>query len=73
MKFKTTKKAMRENYTKIIKIGYGDAQYLLKFENEIAYSNCGQAGRARFLFGLQWICHIAHPNINNFNSYVNQV
>jgi hypothetical protein len=38
MKFKTTKKAMRENYNKIIGIGYCNAQYLLKYENEIAYS-----------------------------------
>jgi hypothetical protein len=38
MKFKTTKKAMKENYDKIIKIGYCNAQYLLQYEKEIAYS-----------------------------------
>lgn len=38
IKYKTTKKAMKESYKTIIKIGYCDAQYLLKFENIIAYS-----------------------------------
>ena len=38
MKFKTTKKAMRENYSKIIGIGYCNAQHLLNFEEPIAYS-----------------------------------
>ena len=38
MKFKTTKKNIRDNYNRIIKIGYCNAQYLLKYENEIAYS-----------------------------------
>ena len=38
MKFKTTKKAMRENYNTILKIGYGNIQNLLQYENAIAYS-----------------------------------
>jgi hypothetical protein len=38
MKFKTTKKNMRQNYHTIITIGYCDAQYLLQYENPIAYS-----------------------------------
>jgi hypothetical protein len=38
LKFKATKKQMRDNYNTIISIGYCDAQYLLHFENEIAYS-----------------------------------
>jgi hypothetical protein len=38
MKFKTTKKAMKESYNTIIGIGYCNAQYLLQYENEIAYS-----------------------------------
>ena len=37
-KIKTTKKSMKESYNKIIKVGYCNAQYLLQFENEIAYS-----------------------------------
>jgi hypothetical protein len=38
MKFKTTKKDMKNNYNRIISIGYADAQYLLSHENAIAYS-----------------------------------
>ena len=38
MKYKTSKKNMKENYNKIIKIGYCDAQYLLQFEEPTAYS-----------------------------------
>lgn len=38
IKLKTSKKIMREGYYRIISIGYCDAQYLLKYENPIAYS-----------------------------------
>ena len=38
MKFKTTKKDIRENYFRIIGIGNGQAQNLLKYESPIAYS-----------------------------------
>ena len=38
MKFKATKKQMRENYNKIICIGYCEAHYLLRYKNPIAYS-----------------------------------
>lgn len=38
MKFKTTKKNMKNNYNRIISVGYADAQYLLSHENAIAYS-----------------------------------
>ena len=38
MKFKTTKKAMRENYNTILKIGYCNIQNLLQYEEAIAYS-----------------------------------
>ena len=38
MKFKTTKKAMKESHYHIIGTGYCNLQYLLKFEDEIAYS-----------------------------------
>ena len=37
-KIKATKKAMKESYNTIITIGYCNAQYLLQYENEIAYS-----------------------------------
>lgn len=39
MKFKTTKKAMKESNEKIIGIGYCKAQFLLYYKNEIAYSS----------------------------------
>ena len=38
MKFKATKKQMREGYNKIISIGYCNAQNLLEHKNPIAYS-----------------------------------
>ena len=38
MVFKTTKKAIRENFSKIIGIGYCNAQYLLQFNDRFAYS-----------------------------------
>lgn len=38
MKFKATKKEMKENYSQIAKIGYCNAQFLLKFEEPKAYS-----------------------------------
>lgn len=37
MKFKTTKKAIRNNYTNIIKIGFDNLQHLLNYEKPIAY------------------------------------
>lgn len=37
-KIKVTKKAIKESYNTILAIGYCNAQYLLKFENEYAYS-----------------------------------
>lgn len=38
MKFRATKKEMRNNYHYIIGIGYCAAQFLLKYEDPIAYS-----------------------------------
>ena len=43
MKFKTTAKAIRANGGKIIAIDYCGAQYLLRYEREIAYT-CGTYG-----------------------------
>jgi len=37
-KIKTTKKAIKESYDTILSIGYCNAQNLLKYENEFAYS-----------------------------------
>ena len=38
MKFKVTRKEMKENYNAIIGIGYCKAQNLLKYQDPIAYS-----------------------------------
>lgn len=38
MKFKTTKKEVKESCYRIIGIGYCDAQYLLRYRNPVAYS-----------------------------------
>ncbi len=38
MKFEVSKKEMRNNYDRIISIGYCNAQWLLKYEEPIAYS-----------------------------------
>ena len=38
MKYKTTKKAMKESYDRIAKIGYCNLQFLLRFQEPFAYS-----------------------------------
>lgn len=38
MKFKSIKKDIMANYPKVIKIGYCDLQFLLKYESPIAYT-----------------------------------
>jgi len=38
MKFKATRKEMKEGFYKIISVGYCDLQNLLSYENPIAYS-----------------------------------
>jgi len=43
VKFKTTDSEIKGGFARVIKIGYCDAQYLLNFENPIAY-NCGVYG-----------------------------
>lgn len=39
MKYKTTKKETQSNYRNIIKIGYADLQFLLKFTEPVAYTS----------------------------------
>lgn len=39
MKFKTTKKAAKEGYRNIIKVGYCDLQHLLYYKNPVAYTS----------------------------------
>jgi hypothetical protein len=38
MKFKTTSAEVKEGYYYIISVGYCDLQYLLKYENPVAYA-----------------------------------
>ncbi len=38
MKLKTTKKAIKESGYMVLRIGYCDAQYLLRYQPEFAYS-----------------------------------
>lgn len=39
MKHKTTEKAIEQNYYKIIKVGYCNLQYLLQYEEPVAYTS----------------------------------
>lgn len=43
MKFRTTQKAIKENYSTIIEVGYCDLQHLLNFKTPMAYT-CGGSG-----------------------------
>lgn len=43
MKFRTSEKAIRENYSNIICIGYCNLQHLLNFKTPVAYT-CGVYG-----------------------------
>jgi hypothetical protein len=38
MKYKTTAKALKDGYAKIIRVGYCDLQTLLNYEKPVAYS-----------------------------------
>ena len=49
MKYKTTQKAVINGYWKTIKVGYCSLQYLLYFENPIAYT-CGTYGHNSDVF-----------------------
>ncbi|MBO5874881.1 MAG: hypothetical protein J6Q35_07670 [Rikenellaceae bacterium] len=39
MKFKTTQKAIRNGYKRVFAVGAADLQYLLTFENPMAYNS----------------------------------
>ena len=43
MKFKTTEKAIKQNYYIVVKVGYCDLQHLFQYRNPIAYT-CGTYG-----------------------------
>lgn len=55
MKLKTTKANVKENYYKILSIGYCDAQYLLKYKNAFGYS-AGVYGWACDFYDIDGVC-----------------
>lgn len=55
MKFKTTKKAIKESYKIILGIGYCDMQTLLRFDEPFAYSSRAE-GWACDYYDIENIC-----------------
>ena len=55
MKTKTTNKEIKYNFSKIIKIGYCKAQYLLNYKNPFAYT-CGIYGWNADFYEIGNIC-----------------
>jgi hypothetical protein len=55
MKAKVTKKDVRANYYRIIRIGYCDAQYLLNYKNPFGYS-CGVYGWSCDYYVINGVC-----------------
>ena len=54
MKFKTTKTAIMNGYSKIIKVGYCDLQTLLQCVDPIAYTACAE-GRAADIYDIDGV------------------
>lgn len=54
MKFRTTTKYIKENYSKIISVGYGQLQKLLRNHNAIAYTT-GVYGWAYDLYDIDGV------------------
>lgn len=52
MKFKTTEKAIKANYSKIIKVGYCNLQHLLQYETPMAYT-CGLSGWKADIYNIE--------------------
>ena len=69
MKLKTTKKAIKEGYNKIIGISYCSAQCLLSHQNEFAYS-AGSNGWSCDYYDVDSVCistgysYIDSKNVN---------
>jgi len=55
MKFKTTKRAVKEGYYRIISVGYCELQYLLKGINPVAYSTRAE-GWACDYYDIDGVC-----------------
>ena len=71
MKYKTSKKAMKENYNKIIKIGYCEGQYLLQYENPIAYSTRAEGWACDFYDIDNVLISTGYAPIDNKNANTN--
>ena len=55
MKLKTTNKEIRANFSKILQIGYCDAQYLLTFKKPFAYTT-GVYGWSADFYEIGGVC-----------------
>lgn len=55
MKFKTTNKAIKDNYFKIARVGYCDLQTLLRYKEPFAYT-CGSYGWNANFYDLNGVC-----------------
>ena len=55
MKLKTTNKEIKSNFSKVVSIGYCDAQYLLRFKKPFAYT-CGVYGWNADFYKIGNIC-----------------
>jgi hypothetical protein len=78
MKYKTTKKAIKNGYDKIIGIGYCNLQYLLYYQNEISYI-VNNYGWACDCYDINNVCistgysYIKNQNINIKNEHFNEL
>jgi hypothetical protein len=61
MKFKTTKKEIENGYNKVIAIGYCNAQYLLHYENPVAYTH-GVSGWGADIYDINGIAVVTGYN-----------
>ena len=76
MKFKTTKKAIMAGYTKCISVGYCSMQYLLRYEEPIAYTS-GVYGWNADIYSFGNICIVTgyrpfgniHPDYEVIEKY----
>jgi len=67
MKLKTSKQSVRENYYKIISVGYCDLESLLSFEAPFGYS-AGVYGWACDYYAINGVCiSTGYQPINNKN------
>lgn len=69
MKFKTTEKEIKKNYNKIIAVGYCALQYLLCYENPIAYT-CGVYGWKADIYDIDGVAIVTGYNpFENYRNY----